>query len=699
MKATAIVIADSISDQGIRLTTFQLRYWRAIHSELLTHRLWARNAGSSRARPVKAIIEQVRTEPYGPIHWGENQAGMQASKEIDPSKITRAKFAWFMAAKAAADHAEDMMNMGLHKQVVNRILEPFTYIDVVVTATDYDNFFALRLHKDAQPEIYQLAQVMKEALDASTPKPLNQGEWHLPYIQESELNQDLETLKRTSAARCARVSYKAFDGTVASVEQDLDLFNKLMGGEIKHCFSGDTEVLTKDGFKLWNKVSSSDLLADVCLHTTQFKGFKHPKMLMSNTYTGNLYSIDNKDISFCVTEGHRLIGQFRDKSGFKNTKLTNFIVGEVGPKSAKTYGEREARVPTAPVVPTYSDPMGRVIGFYIGDGYKESNTIAFHFKKARKYQFITNALQEANIPYIERKNSDKTWSIRVVRGEFSETVLDKCKYGSCNKRLGDWDESLYVGIFDGFKNSDGSIKRNTWTYATSSEDLLHDILEKSPLAGVTVSVNKIQRDCFKLMIRTYNYARINDSRRPSTKVRVTHVENVQVYCATMPSGALITRRNGKVLVAGNCSPTEHQATPDKYLVYKWDCPQYHGNFTGWIQFRKTLHGENACKIHTLKPATLPVEAPEFPDRRSMYQHYYDKHKNLASVPLAELWPLFLDELCANMVSTHLAAETLVLQYLHDKAVTSRQDMSLEAWHKYCQVEAFLYNDEHALLLT
>ena len=248
--ATAVVIADSISDQGIRITTFQLRYWRAIHAELMTHRVFSRNAGSSRARPSKAIIEQVAHDPWGPIVWGLNEPGMQANNLADISVGMQSLWSWRNIAKRAANSATVLLNLGLHKQIVNRVLEPFTYIDVVVTATDYANWFALRLDKDAQPEIQQLAQAMKDAMDASEPVLLNPGEWHLPYITTNDyveaqnhisyvISKDrpetlLDLLKKISAARCARTSYKAFDGKVASIYDDLALFDKLMSGNLKH---------------------------------------------------------------------------------------------------------------------------------------------------------------------------------------------------------------------------------------------------------------------------------------------------------------------------------------------------------------------------------------------------------------------------------------------------------------------------------
>mgnify|MGYP000054672118 FL=1 len=266
--ATAVVIADSISDQGIRITTFQLRYWRAIHSELMTHRTFSRSAGSSRARPSKAIIEQVAHDPWGPIVWGLNEPGMQANNVADIDVEMQSLWSWRNIAKRAANSATVLLNLGLHKQIVNRVLEPFTYIDVVVTATDYANWFALRLDKDAQPEIQQLAQAMKDAMDASKPVLLNPGEWHLPYITGSDIasvsnylayiqdghdspSRRLDLLKKISAARCARTSYKAFDGKVASIDDDLSLFDKLMSGNLKHASPTEHQATpdTKIGFR------------------------------------------------------------------------------------------------------------------------------------------------------------------------------------------------------------------------------------------------------------------------------------------------------------------------------------------------------------------------------------------------------------------------------------------------------------------
>lgn len=233
MTYEAIVIADSISAAGKRITTFQLKYPRFIHAELMTHRMFSRNASSSRAIPVAKMIDMVRNDPAMPIHWGKNQPGMQAKEEIQ--HVGHAKDLWLQAARMAAAKAEVMNQLGLHKQVVNRILEPFQHISVVLTATEYNNWFALRDHEDAQPEIQKLAVMMREAMDASVPTLLHEGEWHLPYVSaEEQLEVTPEIARQVSAARCARTSHLKHDGTKASIEEELALCTRLFGSQPLH---------------------------------------------------------------------------------------------------------------------------------------------------------------------------------------------------------------------------------------------------------------------------------------------------------------------------------------------------------------------------------------------------------------------------------------------------------------------------------
>ncbi len=233
MGIEARVICDSVSPQGKRITTLQLKFHRFILPEFNTHRLFSRNASSSRAIPVAKMIEHVRNDPAMPIHWGKNQAGMQAREELTGSDVDAAKALWLEAAENATDVANAMNNFGVHKQVVNRLLEPFQWIHVVVTATEWDNFFMLRDHPAAQPEIQELARLMKKAMNESIPKELVIGEWHLPYVTDKEVQDMIYTNQfnnaiKCSAARCARVSYIKHDGQLPSIEDDLELYNMLV---------------------------------------------------------------------------------------------------------------------------------------------------------------------------------------------------------------------------------------------------------------------------------------------------------------------------------------------------------------------------------------------------------------------------------------------------------------------------------------
>lgn len=259
MSVEVKVIEDSVSHHGVRLITLQLRYQRFFHPEFMTHRVFSRNASSSRAIPVAKMIEQVRNNPAMPIHWGKNQPGMQAHEELTGSNLGRAKTAWLYAAEKAAQIAEDMNFIGAHKQVVNRILEPFQWISVVVTATEWANFFELRDHPDAQPEIRHLAGMMHQAMDDSIPVLRGRDRddpwsWHLPYVRETEREHlPVEILRKLSAARCARVSYLTHDGTLPNVEKDLTLFDRLVGARPLHASPVEHQAYPLPMADQWSK--------------------------------------------------------------------------------------------------------------------------------------------------------------------------------------------------------------------------------------------------------------------------------------------------------------------------------------------------------------------------------------------------------------------------------------------------------------
>lgn len=236
------IIKDSYNkDLKSRLTTFELVYPRFIHGELMTHRMFSRNAASSRAIPIDKVIELLKTNPAMPVHWGKNQAGMQANAEID--NIEGAKLLWLAARDSAINHAIVMRDMGLHKQIVNRILEPFQLIKTIVTATEFNNWFWLRAHADAQPEIKELAEKMLKVYEQSKPEELFEGEWHVPYVQtirsagvllyldENDNHITADEARMISASCCAQVSYRKNDG---SLEKAAVVFDRLINSVPVH---------------------------------------------------------------------------------------------------------------------------------------------------------------------------------------------------------------------------------------------------------------------------------------------------------------------------------------------------------------------------------------------------------------------------------------------------------------------------------
>lgn len=258
MKSEVTLILSSIAD-GVAIHTLQLRYWRAIHAEFMTHRVFSRNASSSRAIPVDKVLQVVRESPAGPLHWGQNQSGMQADQECDelvevPVLLTEAFFAWAHKAKVAAPHfprvprewawafsahlaasmSESFKQAGYHKQITNRLTEPFQMINVVVTSTEWENFFDLRCHRDAMPEFQALAKEIQQKLLEAKPQELAPGEWHLPYLLPEEAGLACGEKLALSTARCASVSYRTVEGSLMTAERAKEVFGKLMGSKPWH---------------------------------------------------------------------------------------------------------------------------------------------------------------------------------------------------------------------------------------------------------------------------------------------------------------------------------------------------------------------------------------------------------------------------------------------------------------------------------
>lgn len=226
MSVSVRIIEDSISMDGARITTLVATYPRYIHAQVMTHRMFSRNAASSRAIPVKKMLAQPI---YMPPSFGINKAGMSADEVASGLRLLLARTVWKTAGLFAFFFAWLLSKLGLHKQIVNRGLEPYTTITTLITSTDWQNFLAQRLPDNAQPEIRELALAIQDALLASYPQLVGQGGWHLPFITEEERKAwGRETLGLVSAARCARVSYLNHDQSLPSIEKDIALAYKLL---------------------------------------------------------------------------------------------------------------------------------------------------------------------------------------------------------------------------------------------------------------------------------------------------------------------------------------------------------------------------------------------------------------------------------------------------------------------------------------
>lgn len=232
----AEVIADSISPAGHRVTTVTATFPRQILAEINTHRSHARNSASSRAVPVRKMLEQVQTDPFIPLKWQTAQPGMQGGDELPPEQADHAKQTWLIARDHAVLAARILLDVhGLHKTMPNRLLEPFAWHTAILTATGdgWANFFLQRCSPLAEIHMQATADAIRTACDASDPAKLEVGEWHLPYLQPGETNLPLEVLQKLSASRCARVSYLTHDGRHDQAV-DVALFEKLVAADPAH---------------------------------------------------------------------------------------------------------------------------------------------------------------------------------------------------------------------------------------------------------------------------------------------------------------------------------------------------------------------------------------------------------------------------------------------------------------------------------
>ena len=247
------IIADSKvmdnREQKARGITYELTYPRLIHSEVMTHRMLTKNAMSSRAVPIEKMIELVNQQAAMPVEWGSNNPGMRSHELLSPEATENAKKIWMEAASFACAKAAELSDLGAHKQIANRLLEPFQFMRTIVTGTDWNNFRWLRVDKDADPTFYELAKVMMQAMDESKPETLGYGQWHTPYVEhfdtgvpgefgyyvlDDEGNRVVLTKDEAlaiSASCCAQVSYRRLNSTK---DKAMDIYGRLLSGNKVH---------------------------------------------------------------------------------------------------------------------------------------------------------------------------------------------------------------------------------------------------------------------------------------------------------------------------------------------------------------------------------------------------------------------------------------------------------------------------------
>lgn len=232
MGYAAKILKDSVTADGARLTTFEVTIPRIVLAEFNTHRMLSRNSASSRAIPVEKRIAAVESDPFVPEAFGRNQKGMQAAEELADQDAADARAAWMFAATDACRHARRLAGIGVHKQLANRLLEPFLWHTVIASATEWDNFFALRDNAAAQPEIAKPVRLMRAALAESEPSRLRFGQWHTPFVDFDEAASlaaagfSADEILLVSVGRCARVSYLTHDG-IRDPRADVDLALRL----------------------------------------------------------------------------------------------------------------------------------------------------------------------------------------------------------------------------------------------------------------------------------------------------------------------------------------------------------------------------------------------------------------------------------------------------------------------------------------
>lgn len=291
----AKVLQHSISPNGIELATFEIEFPRFILAEVNTHCMLSKNTASSRAIPIETYIEMVESNPVIPVYWGKRNKGMSAIEEVDD--IEKVKEVWLEGRNNAINTVRKLNELELHKQIANRILEPWVRAKTVISGTEWANFFWLRYHKDAQPEFKVLAKEMYDALKASSPTIIKYGEWHLPYVESVRredgnlhyYNEDdeeitLDEAKKLSASCCAQVSYRKLDKSDTKAE---NIYARLIESDPVHASPVEHQAtpINLDNPESLEGITHMD--TNHMLWSAKFRGWiQHRKLIKNESVSG-----------------------------------------------------------------------------------------------------------------------------------------------------------------------------------------------------------------------------------------------------------------------------------------------------------------------------------------------------------------------------------------------------------------------------
>ena len=256
MGFSVAILLDSVSESGARLVTYLITAPRFILPQLSKHRVFSLNTASSRAIPTEKLIQSVIDDPVIPLSWGSNKSGMQAGPELTGTLASASKRRWLDGRDAAVRVARDLSMFGVHKELTNRVLEPYMWTTIVLSATSFVNFFAQRCHPSTQPDHQYVANEMRRLQQFSTPTLRLPGEYHMPLLRVDDAALSDDVKRKVSVARCARTSYNNHNG-VRSVEDDLQLFNKLVLSDPPHLSPAEHVATPGDGtgnYVGWNQL-------------------------------------------------------------------------------------------------------------------------------------------------------------------------------------------------------------------------------------------------------------------------------------------------------------------------------------------------------------------------------------------------------------------------------------------------------------